>query len=64
MRRWKLREVEPSIEELLSDEIMALVMRSSGVNAEDLRAMLRHAAYRRAPQARCGCADAICSAPA
>ena len=64
MRRWKLSEVEPSIEELLSDEIMALVMRSSGVNAEDLRALLRNAARRRAPQARCGCVEAICSAPA
>ncbi len=46
MRRWKIAVVEPSLEDLLADEMMEPVMRSAGVTAEDLRAELRRAACR------------------
>jgi hypothetical protein len=46
MRRWKMSEVEPSLDELLGDEIMIPVMRSAGLSAEQLRAELRLAASR------------------
>ncbi|HTS91530.1 MAG TPA: hypothetical protein VMG55_05990 [Stellaceae bacterium] len=48
MRKWKITVVEPSLEDLLADEMMEPVMRSAGVNAEELRAELRRAACRRA----------------
>jgi len=44
MQRWKMSEVEPSLEDLLDDEIMIPVMRSAGVSAEQLRAELRRTA--------------------
>jgi len=46
MRRWKMSVVEPSLDDLLSDEIMIPVMRSAGLSAEALRAELRQAAHR------------------
>jgi len=46
MRRWKMSEVEPSLDDLLDDEIMVPVMRSAGLSAEQLRAELRRAASR------------------
>ena len=46
MRRWKMSEVEPSLDELLGDEIMIPVMRSAGLNADELRAELQLAASR------------------
>jgi hypothetical protein len=46
MRRWKITVVEPSLEDLLADEMMEPVMRSAGVSAEALRAELRRAACR------------------
>lgn len=46
MRRWKMSVVEPSLDDLLSDEIMIPVMRSAGLSAEELRAELRQAAHR------------------
>ncbi len=46
MRRWKMSEVEPSLDELLDDEIMIPVMRSAGIDAAQLRAELRQAAGR------------------
>ncbi len=46
MRRWKMSEVEPSLDDLLDDEIMIPVMRSAGLDAEQLRAELRRAAGR------------------
>ena len=46
MRRWKMSEVEPSLDELLGDEIMIPVMRSAGLSADELRAELRLAASR------------------
>ncbi len=46
MQRWKMSEVEPSLDDLLDDEIMIPVMRSAGLDAEQLRAELRRAASR------------------
>jgi hypothetical protein len=46
MQRWKMSEVEPSLDELLGDEIMIPVMRSAGLSADQLRAELRQAAHR------------------
>jgi hypothetical protein len=46
MRKWKITVVEPSLEDLLADEMMEPVMRSAGVSADDLRAELRRAACR------------------
>ena len=46
MRKWKITVVEPSLEDLLADEMMGPVMRSAGVSADDLRAELRRAACR------------------
>ena len=46
MRRWKMSEVEPSLDDLLDDEIMIPVMRSAGVDAAQLRAELQRAAGR------------------
>jgi hypothetical protein len=62
MRRWKIDVVEPSLDDLLDDEIMTPVMRSAGTSAESLRAALRETACRIAGRARpvdaerCGCA--------
>ena len=64
MRRWMLCETEPSIEELLSDDIMVLVMRRSGVSAEELRAMLRRTASRIARRSCNEAANATCTASA
>jgi hypothetical protein len=46
MRRWKMSEVEPSLDDLLEDEIMIPVMRSAGIDAAQLRAELKRAAGR------------------
>lgn len=46
MQRWKMTEVEPSLDDLLDDDIMISVMRSAGVDAEQLRAELRRTASR------------------
>ena len=46
MRRWKINVVEPSLDDLLDDEIMIPVMRSAGLDAEALRAELRKTACR------------------
>ena len=62
MRRWKIDVVEPSLDDLLEDEIMTPVMRSAGTSAESLRAALNEAARRLAGRTRpadaerCGCA--------
>jgi hypothetical protein len=45
MRRWRLVE-EPSLEELLDDEIMAPVMRSAGLDEATLRRELTALARR------------------
>jgi hypothetical protein len=46
MQRWKMTEVEPSLDDLLDDEIMIPVMRSAGLSADELRAELRRTAGR------------------
>ncbi|MGH7123926.1 MAG: hypothetical protein ACREFI_06100 [Stellaceae bacterium] len=46
MRRWTMSEVEPSLDDLLDDEIMIPVMRSAGLSAEQLRAELKRTAGR------------------
>ena len=46
MQRWKMSEVEPSLDDLLDDEIMIPVMRSAGLSAQELRAELRRTAGR------------------
>jgi len=46
MQRWKMSVVEPSLDDLLDDEIMIPVMRSAGLSAEQLRAELRRTAGR------------------
>lgn len=60
MQRWKMSEVEPSLDDLLDDEIMVTVMRSAGLSADQLRAELRRTAGRLAglkakPPSRGGC---------
>ncbi len=44
MQKWKIDVVEPSVDDLLDDEIMIPVMRSAGLNAEELRLQIRRAA--------------------
>jgi len=46
MQRWRMSEVEPSLDDLLEDEIMIPVMRSAGLSAEQLRTELRRTASR------------------
>lgn len=57
MRGWKMAK-EPTLEELLGDEMMTAVMRSAGLDAKQLRALLAELA-RRLPAERlkrpCGC---------
>ena len=57
MRGWEMA-AEPTLEELLRDDIMVPVMRSAGVDAAKLRALVMDLA-RRLPAERlkrpCGC---------
>lgn len=46
MRRWRQAGFEPSLDELLDDEVMVPVMRSAGLCAADLRALVADAAER------------------
>ena len=49
---------EPTLDELLADEIMHPVMKSAGLDASGLRALLRDLALRLAAQSftpHCGC---------
>jgi hypothetical protein len=46
MRQWKTAVVEPSLDELLGDEMMVQVMRSAGVDAGGLRSLLAELAER------------------
>ena len=65
MRRWKMSEVEPSLDDLLDDEIMIPVMRSAGVSAEQLRAELKSTAGRLAGlKAKSPIKSTCCWAPA
>jgi len=44
MQKWKIDVVEPSIDDLLGDEMMIPVMRSAGLSAEELRVQIRRVA--------------------
>ena len=46
MRNWKSPGVEPSIDELLGDEVLVPVMRSAGLCVGDLRALVNETAER------------------
>jgi hypothetical protein len=46
MRMWRMAGTEPSLDELLDDEVMVSVMRSAGLCAEDLRALVAATAER------------------
>ena len=46
--------IEPSLDDLLGDEIMIEVMRSAGIDADELRAQLHKAARRRGRSERKG----------
>jgi len=46
MPGWKFGGVEPSIDELLDDDVMVPVMRSAGVCVGDLRALVTETAER------------------
>jgi len=46
MRKWRAAGVEPSLDELLGDELMVPVMRSAGLSADDIRALVVETADR------------------
>jgi hypothetical protein len=46
MTRWKMTMIEPTLDDLLDDEIMTPVMRSAGVDAVQLKARLAEQARR------------------
>ena len=46
MPSWRSGGVEPSIDELLDDEVMVPVMRSAGLCVRDLRALVAETAER------------------
>lgn len=52
MQRWLVGE--PSLDELLGDEIMGLVVASAGMNREQLRSRLTEMAHRLGGAARQG----------
>jgi hypothetical protein len=46
MTGWKMTMIEPTLDDLLDDEIMAPIMRSAGVDATALKASLGETARR------------------
>jgi hypothetical protein len=57
MRVYRVAE-EPTLDELLADDVMHWVMKSAGLDAGGLRALLRDLAHRLTPESltpRCGC---------
>ena len=46
MRKWRIAGIEPSLDELLGDEVMVPVMKSAGLNADDLRTLVAAVAER------------------
>lgn len=46
MRKWRNAGIEPSLDELLGDEVMVPVMKSAGLNADDLRTLVSAVAER------------------
>jgi hypothetical protein len=63
MTRWRMTMTEPTLDDLLDDEMMDPVMRSAGINAQELRARLAETArrlqLRRGPR-HDGCAALAC----
>jgi hypothetical protein len=46
MQRWKTAGPEPSLDELLDDEVMVPLMQSAGLSAEDIRTLVMETAER------------------
>jgi hypothetical protein len=46
MQKWRAAGTEPSLDELLDDELMVPVMKSAGLSSDDLRALVEEAAER------------------
>lgn len=63
MAKWRMAG-EPSLDELLDDEIMDRVMRAAGLDAAELRRRLTDLARRLADpprrEASCGCGAGVC----
>ena len=62
---WKMTMIEPTLDDLLEDEIMRPVLRSAGVDAARLRASLAEAARRLGatptmPVRHKSCGEALC----
>ena len=58
MTRWTMHVTEPTLDELLEDEMMKAVVRSAGTNVAELKARLAETARRlaaRRPQRRERC---------
>lgn len=60
MQKWKIDVVEPSVDDLLDDEIMIPVMRSAGLSAEELRGQIRRVACGLAYRKRGGEGNETC----
>jgi hypothetical protein len=66
MAGWKMTMIEPTLDDLLEDEIMHPVMRSAGIDAAGLRASLAETARRlsgkprKSPAGQKYCAAAMC----
>ncbi len=46
MQRWRMPDAEPSLDELLNDEVMVPFARSAGISAEDIRTLVVETAER------------------
>jgi hypothetical protein len=46
MAEWKMTMIEPTLDDLLDDDLMVPVMRSAGISAAELRADLSETARR------------------
>jgi hypothetical protein len=46
MAEWKMNMVEPSLDDLLEDDVMRQVLRSAGTDADGMRRRLRETARR------------------
>lgn len=62
---WKMTMIEPTLDDLLEDEIMRPVLRSAGIDAARLRANLAEAARRlgtvpKPPSRQRSCGEAVC----
>ncbi|HTZ78750.1 MAG TPA: hypothetical protein VMC10_12610 [Stellaceae bacterium] len=60
MHKWKIEVVEPSIDDLLGDEIMVPVMRSAGLSAEEFRLQIRRMACDLAHRQQAGAEHSAC----